>query len=93
MERRNMKKYLKFLLVPIVLLGLLSCSKSQDKSMTNADQKSLSGHIDTTDESGLSVGGEAGSSDKVDHQKAQQDKAKKRAGSIDTSDESGLSVK
>ena len=88
-----MKKYLTFLLVPILLLGLVSCSQSKDKSMTSADQKSLSGHIDTTDESGLSVSGEGGLSNKVSHQKAQEAKKRATSGSIDTTDENGLSVK
>ena len=90
-----MKKYLTFLLVPILLFCLVSCSQSKDKSMTSADQKSLSGHIDTTDESGLSVGSEGGASDKVDHQKAQQERGGARATSdrIDATDEGGLSVK
>jgi len=90
-----MKNHLRFLLIPILLLGLAACGQSKEKGMTSADKKSLSRHIDTTDESGLSVGGEGGSSDKVDHQKAQQGRAGAKATSdrIDATDEGGLSVK
>jgi hypothetical protein len=53
-----MRKYLMLLLISIFSLGLLSCSRSKDKSMTNADKESISSHPDPTDEKGWSFEGE-----------------------------------
>jgi len=75
-----MRKYLILFLISIFSLGLLSCSQSKDKSMTDADKKSISSFPDTTDESGWSFEGEqklpkdkSNTSDK----KAEQEKAGK----------------
>ncbi len=75
-----MGKYLTLLLIFILSLGLLSCSQSKDKSMTDADKKSISSFPDTTDERGWSFEDEqklpkdkSNTSDK----KAEQEKAGK----------------
>ncbi len=53
-----MRKYLILFLISIFSLGFLSCSQSKDKSMTDADKKSISSHPDPTDEKGWSFEGE-----------------------------------
>ena len=93
-----MKNNLTFLLIPILLLAFLSCSRSKDNNMTSADQKSLSGNINVTDHSGLSFDGQQKldqDKNKTGEEKTKQKKTNKRlgAGNIDVTDHSGLSFK
>ncbi len=53
-----MRKYLILFLISIFSLGLLNCSQSKDKNMTNADKESVSSKPDPTDEKGWSFEGE-----------------------------------
>lgn len=65
-----MKRYLAILLISVLSVGLLACSQSKDQEMTSADKKSLSGNINTKDETSWSIDGKVDPSNNKNNKKS-----------------------